>query len=127
MSVGQINMTETLRKVDDLLGKDRTISPSARAMFELLVTIIQLLVAKLGLNSSNSSIPPSQDPQRQRGTKSKSGGRRRKPGGQKGHPGTTLEPVGNPNQIENIGVDRRTIPPGHYRNVGMKRAKSSTS
>ncbi len=118
MSVGQINVTETLRKVDDLLRKDRTISPSARAMFELLVTIIQLLVAKLGLNSSNSSIPPSQDPQRQRGAKSKSEGRRRKPGGQKGHPGTTLEPVGNPDQIENIAVDRRTIPPGHYRNVG---------
>ncbi len=59
MSVGKINITQTLAKVEGLLGKDRSISPAARAMFELLVTIIHLLVAKLGLNSSNSSIPPS--------------------------------------------------------------------
>jgi len=89
-------------------------------MIELLVTIIQLLVAKLGLNSSNSSIPPSQDPQRQRGAKSKSKGRKRKPGGQKGHPGTTLEPVDHPDQIENIAVDRRTLPPGRYKNAGYE-------
>ena len=38
---------------------------------ELLVTIIHLLVAKLDLNSSNSSIPPSQDPCRKRGSKPK--------------------------------------------------------
>jgi len=120
VSVGKINVTETLAKVEDLLRKDRSISPAARAMFELLVTIIQLLVAKLGLNSSNSSIPPSQDPRRQRGAKSRSKGGKRKPGGQKGHPGTTLEPVDNPDQIENIAVDRRTIPPGQYTNAGYE-------
>jgi transposase len=120
VSVGKINVTETLAKVENLLGKDRSLSPAARAMFELLVTIIQLLVAKLGLNSSNSSIPPSQDPQRQRGAKSKGNGRKRKPGGQKGHPGTTLQPVDNPDQIENIAVDRRTIPPGQYKNAGYE-------
>src|SRR5207253_9011111 len=99
---------------------DPSISPAVRAMIELLVTIIQLLVAKLGLNSSNSSIPPSQDPQRQRGAKSKAKRHQRKPGGQKGHPGATLEPVDHPDQIENIAVDRRTIPPGQYKSVGYE-------
>jgi transposase len=120
MSVGKINVTSTLDNVEDLLRKDRSLSPAARAMFELLVTIIQLLVAKLGLNSSNSSIPPSQDQQRQRGAKSKRGGHQRKPGGQKGHPGSTLERVDNPDQIENIVVDRRTLPPGPYKNAGYE-------
>lgn len=118
MSVGKISITQTLAQVEDLLGKDRSISPAARAMFELLFTIIQLLVAKLGLHSSNSSIPPSQDPRRKRGAKPKGNGRKRKPGGQKGHPGSTLQPVDNPDQIENIAVDRRTIPPGRYKTAG---------
>jgi transposase len=118
VSVGKINITQTFAKVEGLLGKDRSISPAARAMFELLVTIIHLLVAKLGLNSSNSSIPPSQDPHRQRGAKLKTKPDKRKPGGQKGHPGTTLEPVDDPDQIEPIAVDRRTIPPGQYKNAG---------
>jgi transposase len=118
VSVGQIDITRTLAKVEDLLGKDRSLSPAARAMFELLVTIIHLLVAKLGLNSSNSSIPPSQDPKRKRGAKLKGNGR--KPGGQKGHPGTTLEPVEDPDQTEPIAVNRRTIPPGHYKDAGYE-------
>lgn len=119
MSVGNINITATLAKVDDLLQKDRSMSPASRAMVELLVTIIQLLVAKLGLNSSNSSIPPSQDPQRQRGAKSKGNGR--KPGGQKGHAGTTLKPVADPDQIENIVLDRRTLPAGgRYKSAGYE-------
>lgn len=120
VSVDKINVTETLTNVENLLAKDRSLSPAARAMFELLVTIIHLLVAKLGLNSSNSSIPPSQDPRRQRGAKRRNKDRKRKPGGQKGHPGTTLEPVDNPDQIENIAVDRRTIPPGQYKKTGYE-------
>jgi len=120
VSVGKINLSETLASVEQRLRSDRSISPAVRAMIELLVTIIQLLVAKLGLNSSNSSIPPSQDPQRKRGAKLNGNRRKRKPGGQKGHPGTTLESVEDPDQIENIAVDRRTIPPGSYRSAGYE-------
>ena len=120
MSVGKIDVTKTLASVEALLAKDRSISPAVRGMTELLVTIIQLLVAKLGLNSSNSSIPPSQDPRRQRGGKPKTKRNKRKPGGQKGHPGTTLEPVDDPDQIQPIAVDRRTIPPGQYKNAGYE-------
>ena len=120
MSVGQIDVAKTLASVEALLAKDRSISPLVRGMMELLVTIIQLLVAKLGLNSSNSSIPPSQDPRRKRGGKPKTKPNKRKPGGQKGHPGSTLEPVDDPDQIEPIAVDRRTIPPGQYTNAGYE-------
>jgi len=120
VSVGKINVTQTLARVEKLLGKDRSLSPAARAMFELLVTIIHLLVAKLGLNSSNSSIPPSQDSRRKRGAKPEGNGRKRKPGGQNGHPGTTLQPVDDPDQIEDIAVDRKTIPPGPYKSDGFE-------
>ncbi|MCK5907951.1 MAG: IS66 family transposase zinc-finger binding domain-containing protein, partial [Flavobacteriales bacterium] len=50
-------------------------------------------------SSKNSSVPPSQDPNRIRKTKSlrqKSG---KKPLGQKGHKGSTLEMVANPDEI----------------------------
>ena len=120
MSVGKIDVTKTLASVEALLAKDRSISPAVRGMIELLATIIHLLVAKLGLNSSNSSIPPSQDPRRLRGAKPKAKGRKRKPGGQKGHPGTTLKPVDDPDHIEPIALDRRTIPPGSYQNAGYE-------
>ncbi len=120
VSVGKINVTQTLAKVEDLLKKDRSLSPAARAMFELLATIIQLLVAKLGLDSSTSSIPPTQDPHRKRGSKLKAHGTKRKPGGQNGHEGTTLEPVEQPDQIERIAIDRRTIPPGNYTSGGYE-------
>ena len=118
MSVGKIDVTQTLARVEELLRKDRSASPPVRAMIELLVTIITLLVAKLGLDSSISSIPPSQDPHRKRGSKPKAKGTRRKPGGQNGHAGTTLEPVENPDHIEPIAIDRRRIPPGKYASVG---------
>ena len=120
MSIGKIDVTQTLANVEELLRKDQSASPSVRAMMELLVTIITLLVAKLGLDSSTSSIPPSQDPHRKRGSKLKAKGTKRKPGGQNGHPGTTLEPVDDPDQIENIAVDRRTIPPGSYKSAGYE-------
>jgi transposase len=120
VSIGKINVTETLARVEERLRNDPSISPAVRSMIELLVTIIQLLVAKLGLNSSNSSIPPSQDAQRKRGAKPKGNRRKRRPGGQKGHPGTTLEPVDDPDHIEHIAVDRRTIPPGRYKIAGYE-------
>ena len=120
MSVGKIDIAQTLAKVEELLRKDQSASPPVRAMIELLVTIITLLVAKLGLDSSTSSIPPSQDPRRKRGSKRKAKGTKRKPGGQNGHEGTTLEPVENPDHVESIAIDRRTIPPGEYTSGGYE-------
>jgi len=72
VSVGNINVTATLAKVEQRLNQDRSISPAVRGMIELLITIISLLTAKLGVNSSNSGIAPSKDPTRPRGAKPKS-------------------------------------------------------
>jgi transposase len=52
-------------------------------------------------NSNNSSIPPSKDENRPFKSKSLRKKTGRKPGGQKGHEGTTLEMVSDPNEIIN--------------------------
>ena len=119
MSIAKIDVTEALQQAGRLLRQDRSLSTQARALFNLLIVIVNLLVAKLGLNSSNSSIPPSQDPHRERGSKRKGKGPKRKPGGQNGHEGATLQRDPNPDQIEDLPIDRRTIPPGRYKAAGF--------
>jgi len=120
MSIAKIDITETLQRAERLLRQDKSASPPLRALIDLLVVIITLLVGKLGLNSTNSSIPPSQDPHRQRGSKRKAKGEKRQPGGQNGHAGATLQREPNPDHIETIAVDRRTIPPGRYKTAGFE-------
>jgi transposase len=120
MSVGKIDVTAALKSVEKTLRDDASLSPHVRALMDLLVAIIHLLLGKLGINSTNSSTPPSQDPHRQRGSKKKATGAKRQPGGQNGHEGTTLQPVENPDHIEVIRVDRRTLPRGQYRDNGFE-------
>jgi transposase len=120
MSIAKINITGTLQRAERLVRQDKSLSAPMRAMVNLLIVIINLLVQKLGLNSTNSSLPPSQDPHRERGSKRKARGLKRKPGGQPGHEGTTLLPDPHPDQIEPIAVDRRTIPPGRYKDAGFE-------
>ena len=122
MSIGKINVTRTLVQVEELLRKDRSISPAVRGMIELLMTIVTLMMDRLNLDSSTSSIPPSQDPKRTRGAKAGSGKKRnkRKPGGQNGHKGTTLEPVDDPDEVECIPIDKRTLPRSTYTDAGYE-------
>ncbi len=70
-----------------------------------------VLVNRLNLDSRNSSKPPSTDPHRKRNQRPKNNN---KPGGQTGHVGTTLRKVDNPDAVEMLKVDRRTIPAGKY-------------
>ncbi|MCP4009064.1 MAG: transposase, partial [Proteobacteria bacterium] len=44
----------------------------------------------------------------------------KKPGGQKGHIGTTLKKVDDPDKIELIDIDRRTLPAGRYHRAGYE-------
>jgi transposase len=120
MSAGKIDITETLKSVERTLRQDKSISPQVRAMMDLLVVIINLLLGKLGINSKNSSTAPSQDPHRKRGSKRKARGNKRKPGGQNGHQGKSLQREENPDRIEIIEVDRRTLPGGQYRSAGWE-------
>ena len=120
MTINKINIEDTLKSVESLLKKDKSISPQVRAMMELLVVVINLLVTKLGLNSRNSSTPPSQDSKRKRGSKRKTKGKKKSPGGQNGHKGSTLRKVPNPDRIETLSIDKRTLPSGDYKVVGFE-------
>ncbi|MCP4485632.1 MAG: IS66 family transposase [Flavobacteriaceae bacterium] len=118
MTINKINITETINNVENQLKLEKNISPALKALIKLLLVIISLLTDKLGLNSSNSSIPPSLDPNRKK--KKKATGKKRKPGGQLGHKGVSLGLVSNPDEIEELEIDRRTLPPGSYEEVGFE-------
>lgn len=79
--------------------------------------VVTLLVNRLNLNSRKSSKPPSKDPNRKRPEKVKG---EKRPGGQNGHNGTTLKKVDNPDEIISLMVDKRTIRPGEYKEVGYE-------
>ncbi|HEY4017586.1 MAG TPA: DUF6444 domain-containing protein, partial [Pseudonocardiaceae bacterium] len=57
------------------------------------------LKRRLGMNSTNSSQPPSTDELAKPTRKSLRGKSNRKPGGQAGHPGSTLTPVAVPDEV----------------------------
>ena len=53
-TIGKINITDALKNVEVLLEQEKSISPQVRAMMDLLVVVIHLLLGKLGLHSANS-------------------------------------------------------------------------
>ena len=103
-------MDSAIESVKQSLKKEKGLSPAFRASLELLLVLVKLLLDRVTLNSSNSSIPPSADPNRKKHPSR--GKRTRKPGGQKGHDGKTLEPAEDPDKIVPIEIDKRTIPTG---------------
>lgn len=112
MTTNGIDIAKAIENAKKALEKESSVSPSFKATMELLIVIVVLLANKLGLNSSNSSKPPSTDPKGIKKKKRKKSDKN--PGGQKGHKGSRLEPVTNPDQIIEIPIDRRTIPKGSY-------------
>jgi transposase len=117
MKIENIDIEATIRKAQILVREDEELSAATKSIVEILILIIRLLANRLNLNSTNSSKPPSSDPDRERRPKSKTG---KKAGGQKGHAGTTLKKVDDPDIVELIKVDRRKLPPGRYRQVGFE-------
>lgn len=120
MTVENINVSAAIEKVRELLKKDKSSSPALVAAVELLITIVTILLNQKNLNSRNSSKPPSQDPNREKNLGKGVKRSKNKPGGQKGHPGATLDPVDNPDKVEEILVDRQALPPGNYETVGFE-------
>jgi len=117
MTIDKINVDATIKQVKDLLTTEDGLSPALKASLETLLLLVVILLNRLGLNSKNSSKPPSTDQNRTRRPRVASG---RKPGGQPGHAGTTLQPVPDPDEIRLIPIDRATIPPGQYRDAGYE-------
>jgi len=98
---------------------EKDLSPAVKAMMTMLLLIVRLLMNQLGINSSNSSIPPSKDQNRKRGSKKPGGAK--KPGGQPGHVGSRLNPVPNPDAIEYLKLDKRSLPREHvYTEAGYE-------
>jgi len=117
MTINKLNVDATIKQVKDLLDTEDGLSPALKASLETLLLLVAILLNRLGLNSKNSSKPPAADPNRTKTPRSSNG---RKPGGQPGHTGTTLQPVPDPDEINIIPLDRSTIPPGQYREVGYE-------
>lgn len=117
MTLKDIDIGTMLARLRQQLDDETALSPALRATIEMLLVIVTLLVNRLGLNSRNSSTPPSSDPQRKRKQKKPSD---KKAGGQNGHQGSTLKQVDKPDEIKVIRLDKRTLPRGHYHDVGFE-------
>ena len=119
MKIENIDVNEAIEKAKASLKDEKNISSTGKDNFEVLLEIIKAMMNKLNLNSSNSSKPPSSDTDADTDKKRKKSNNPR--GGQKGHEGVTLEPVDNPDEIENITIDKRTLPRGkNYQSNGYK-------
>jgi transposase len=114
MKIENIDIAATIEKAQALIHQDEQMSAATKAIVEVLILLISLLANRLNLNSTNSSKPPSADPNRQKKPKPKTG---KNKGGQKGHVGITLKKVDDPDIIEPIPIDRRTLPAGQYHEV----------
>ena len=119
MTVDGIDVEVTVKKIQELLAKEQGVSPVLRSTLEMLLVAVQLLVNRLGLNSRNSSKPPSTDKNRPR--EKRIGQSSRKAGGQPGSVGTTLRQIDDPDEIRMLSIDRSILPPGQYRETGFDR------
>ena len=117
MTLDSIDIDKTVAEVKRFLKEEKGLSPAFVASMELLLVLVSLLINRLGLNSRNSSKPPSSDPNRPKVKKSAG---EKKPGGQKGHDGTTLQQFLDPDCIEEIKLDRSTLPDGQYKDAGYE-------
>lgn len=118
MNLKDINVNEVVEQVRAQLKEDKQATPAFRASIELILMVVVMLAERFGLNSQNSSIPPSKDPNRAKKNKASS---RRSPGGQKGHQGSTLEQTDSPDEVKVLRVDRRQLPEGQYQEIGYQR------
>ena len=117
MKIENIDIEATIQNAQELIREDKQLSAATKSTFEVLILLISLLANRLNLNSANSSKPPSSDPNRKKHPAKKTG---KKQGGQKGHVGKTLKKVDDPDFVETIKIDRRTLPPGNYSQTGFE-------
>jgi len=117
LTIDSIDVEAAIRNAKRLLEEERDLSPALRSALEILLLLVTVLMNRVTLNSTNSSKPPASDLNRKKVSRQKSD---RSSGGQKAHLGTTLRKVTEPDEIEIIQIDRRTLPKGRYREVGFE-------
>ncbi len=130
MTVDNIDTSQAIADIKRLLQEDKSLSPALRTAIEIMIFLVTVLTNRLGLNSRNSSKPPSSDfGQGKKGNeekhkddnKTKESQSKRKPGGQPGRNGVTLEIVKDPDEIIPLSIDRRKLPKeGHYQPGGVE-------
>lgn len=118
MRKNDISVNTAIDDVKRLLENEKNLSPALKAAIDILLLLIAVFANRLNLNSSNSSKPPSEDKNRLR--KNNRGKSINKPGGQKGHIGYTLNKTEKPDRVEEIKVDRRSLPRGKYEKAGYE-------
>lgn len=127
MKINGLDVDQTLESVRKALQENPDIPSAFRVVVEMLLLLVMALMSRVTLGSHNSSIPPSQDPNRKKKDRPDAdpdappGAAKRKRGGQKGHIGSTLQPVPEPDEVLELAVDRATLPPEHtYREAGFE-------
>ena len=106
-------VTAFAQTVTDSLKKSPSIPEHIIAVFTLLIFFVTLLwekESKRVADSTNSSKPPSQDPNRPKNNRPKGVN---KPGGQPGHPVETLRQVPDPDIVQRIAIDKTKLDPNH--------------
>ena len=77
MKIENIDVNKSLEQARELLAKEENVSAAFKAVMEVLFVVITLLINRLGLNSKNSSKPPSTDPNRDKKTRRTKGSYRK--------------------------------------------------
>ena len=117
-----MDVDDILAQTEKMLEEDETLSPSSRNLIQLLLLVIKMFLGRLSLHSKNSSKSPSSDRNKDKDEKeNESGEAKPKSGGQKGHKGSTLKLVDDPEDVKDIPVDQTTLPEGTYTVVGYER------
>lgn len=116
--MSQESVAQSISNVRELMHKEEGLSLALQSAIEMILTLVSLMLNQLTLNSTNSSIPPSQDKNREKQTRPTS---ERKAGAQKGRKGRRLVQVEEPDEITILEVDRSKLPQGEYRVVGYEK------
>ncbi len=117
LKIDAIDVDAAIDNVKQLLETERDLSPALKSALDVILLLVTVLLNRATLNSNNSSKPPASDPNRKKGSRKKSD----KPsGGQMSHTGKTLRKIDDPDEIEILFIDRRTLPRGQYREDGFE-------
>lgn len=113
MTIDGISVQETIDLARNQLAQIN-VPEDNKSSIELLINLTSIMKDRLGINSSNSSKPPSKDDPKDKCQKDKRPASERSVGGQKGHQGSQLELVENPDDIIYIPIDKGVIPDGNH-------------